>query len=58
VSISNTLDKNNEGLLREAINDLFVKYGKPPIGDLDDYGGAGCHPRAALDSCDRPKSLR
>jgi hypothetical protein len=30
------IDKNNEGLLREAISDLFVKYGKPPIGDLND----------------------
>jgi hypothetical protein len=30
------IDKNNEGALREAISDLFVKYGKPPMGELDD----------------------
>ncbi len=30
------IDKNNEGALREAISDLFVKYGKPPMGVLDD----------------------
>jgi hypothetical protein len=26
------LDKTNESLLIEAISDLFLKYGKPPIG--------------------------
>jgi hypothetical protein len=29
------IGKTNEGLLREAISDLFVKYGKPPISDVD-----------------------
>jgi hypothetical protein len=29
------IDKNNEGALREAISDLFVKYGKPPMGELE-----------------------